>query len=117
MVKYNATRVYVSIMLYLLILINYNKRRLLHFNPFYLHVLVSGEKIEANYYLSIRENPGRKPEARMGLFIKHRFFEVGDDLCLATDGKQVFVYKNPGLLHLLDRKTWICATCLMKMWD
>ena len=62
-------------------------------DPFYLHVLVSGEKIEANYYLSIRENPGRKPEARMGLFIKHRFFEVGDDLCLATDGKQVFVYK------------------------
>lgn len=58
---------------------------------FPLHIIGSDTVLTASYYGSVREGSGRQPEYRMGRFI--HWLRVGDKLTMATDGKEVFVYK------------------------
>lgn len=53
----------------------------------------SGSRLSVSYYNSVRKDPSRNPEARMGREIVH-WMQIGDEIVLANLGTSVFVWKE-----------------------
>ncbi len=62
---------------------------------FIIHILGDNTKITVNatYYHSVRKGSKRVPEARMGTEIIRDWLNVGDELLLITEGKNVYALK------------------------
>jgi hypothetical protein len=58
-----------------------------------IHIQSAEGVLETSYYESLRTGSDRSPEVRMGRGLLH-WLDQGDELTLATDGKQVFAFKN-----------------------
>jgi len=56
-----------------------------------LAVATTGEILHTTYYASVRQEPGRNPEPRIGRDLVH-LIELGDTLVLGTDGETIFAH-------------------------
>jgi hypothetical protein len=62
-----------------------------------VNVIVVGEEIRqviASYYFAVRKGSGRAPEPRMGREFISQWLNVGDDVTLATDGRNLYAFRN-----------------------